>query len=194
MDDNSIMDLASEFFYEFRRFIPGLAVLAFYLDEEAKTALSNYPGWSVAGILIIAWLLGLVIESVMSAVVHCLYMWVGWLDERKIIHGLTKRLLKVVKAFDIRVDELGNPDETEKTKTLIARAKSLQFAERQVSRSLCLVFLIVAVFPPRTFLGFPWPQSFGWYGMVAFGFSWVWPYVMRAWDRKPGDRWVIKGS
>jgi hypothetical protein len=60
MNDNSILNLVSEFIYEFRRLMPGLALVVFYFNtlanETVKTAFSDNPVWSVVGILVIAWL------------------------------------------------------------------------------------------------------------------------------------------
>jgi hypothetical protein len=83
MNGISIMDLASEFFYEFRRFIPGLTVIAFYFKSEVEEGLSKSTGLAIVTILITSWLIGLAINEFTSFIVHCFYVGIGWLDMRQ---------------------------------------------------------------------------------------------------------------
>jgi hypothetical protein len=209
----SILDLASEFFYEFRRFIPGLALVAFYFKDQAENALLKHLVLSAIGILVVAWVFGLVIDTVMSLVVHCFYVGVCWLHEITGRPGLTEWLLKVIEPFDSDIDKLkkgGLPTYLEKRRIpevlriQVARAGALEFAERIVSRSLCCVFVIVTALPPESFLGVPWDWWYGPVGAVVFVFCWVWPCVIRRWvkekvneeveDRWEGEEKAVKGG
>ncbi|HEY1789510.1 MAG TPA: hypothetical protein VGJ73_15235 [Verrucomicrobiae bacterium] len=206
---NSIFELASEFFYEIRRFIPGLALIAFYFQDEAEDALCKRLGLSIAVIIIIAWLLGLVIDALTSFVVHGFYVAVGWLNQKfapldkkgpqdltlKRLYSVLQWLLNVTRPPETEIDKLvkgdipvymANTEVPPGLKTQIARGGALSFAERQVSRNLCCVFLISALCPPKSFLGLAWHCYCGVIGAVAFGFSWLSPCVLRHWDEKRG--------
>jgi hypothetical protein len=203
MDGSSFMDLVSEFFREFRRVIPSLAVIAFYFDRKAESGLSHHLGATVVGVLIISWLLGLAIDEFMSFVVHCFYVGLGWLDIKQKPSGSgsfackcraqVKWFVGVLEPPESEFDKIKrgetpklfeNKEIPESLKIQIARSKTLQFGERQVSRGLCFGFFLTLLWQPESLFGSSWPCYASPLGFVAFGFSWVWPYFRSTWKKE----------
>jgi hypothetical protein len=174
------MDLISEFFYEIRRFIPGVAIIALYFHREVENEFSAHRDVSIVipiiCILTIAWFLGLALEEIASFAAH-----IAW---RIGADKLFKSAQSSVKLKNPEPPEDTSKFETEQWKNWTGRARVLRFAEREMNRSLFFVFLFAIFVRPERFSVFPWHCSFTYLGCAIFLFSWLSPrHRRRRYDR-----------
>jgi hypothetical protein len=169
-------DLISEFFYDgIRRIIPGLVVIALYLHQEAANVLTVHKDFSpvafIACILLVAWLVGFLIEQVMFIIV-CEFLWrVGGKD-------VLKWFRDKWKVGPAQHEPITDPDQFHEKR----RFAALLFAEKVMSRSLSAIFCWAWVFDHWN-LGFikhteslsiiQWRPWYFFVGFLAFGCSWA---------------------
>ena len=176
-------DLISEFFYEgIRRIIPGLAVIALYYHKEVVKVLDAHHDISIVlfiCIFTIAWLVGLVIEEVMSLVAE-----VGWryLGLGKCFSKI-RRCLRATKSEPIEKRPEVKPASEKSIEVLLLerkerkRTSQLCFAVREMSRSLWPIFAIAYFLSPEPFSNIQWQTCFGIVGFSAFLFAWLWAVI-----------------
>lgn len=195
-------DLISEFFYDgIRRIIPGVVVIALYFHHEVVSVLRAYHDISVVIVsvclLMVAWVLGFVIEEIMSFVAHIFWKyggeWCFWavhallfkrkkqgeagLNGKNSIRQWFLQHKKDAKTADQNSEQRLASMTDKSLKRDIRRLKCLTFAEREMSRSLFGIFLVACCVAPKPFSVFPWKDYFEYFiylGAGVFLFSWLW--------------------
>jgi len=210
-------NLISEFFYEgIRRIVPGLVVIAFYLGREPLRIFgifqNDLPSYAiVACVLLLAWLIGIIIEQITSFVAHGLWTFAAILFGFFFRRGIFVERWASVKRIWQNNDK---PAEENKSKPPLSRirkwlcmsnAKSCKgsdiaekrekrrqdlffFAEKVMCRNLAVVFLIAIFRPPDCFLSYPYCYRL--FGFGIFFFCWIWavltdPGLAREDEKKP---------
>jgi len=167
-------DLISEFFYEgIRRIVPGIAVIALYFHQEVvKLFEAHHLLFFVtlnAAILLIAWLVGFMVEQIMA-----FFSAIGW------ILGGERSLRKIRKWLQNGQSQKSEsrskpaPDNDEHKREL-RRQGYLYFAEKTMCRSLWPIFLVSGIHPPESFSNFPnvVPHLIYWILASVFLASWL---------------------
>ena len=177
-------DLISEFFYEgIRRIIPGLVVIALYYHKEVVKVLDAHLDahqyMSIVlfvCILTIAWLVGLVIEEVMSLAAEGGWRYLGlgkcFLKIRRCLWATKSESIEKrseVKPASAQIPEILLLERKDRKRT-----SQLCFAVREMSRSLCLIFAFAYFLSPEPFSNIQRQTRFGIVGFFAFLFAWLW--------------------
>jgi hypothetical protein len=186
-------DLISEFFYEgIRRIIPGLVVIALYYHKEVVKVFDAHHDFFFvmlnACILLIAWLIGFVIEQIMAIV--CAFTWkLGSKkgpkiqehseSDEKCEYGWCKNSILWIREF-LQFEKSKLTPDNDEHKREKRRQGYLFFAEKTMCRSLWPIFLIAYFSPPEPFSNFPNIRCDSLYGIVVFIvflLSWFWAVI-----------------
>jgi len=156
--------LASQFFHEaISRIIPGLVILALYGHSFVSKAVTVFHESSILpgmGILVAAWLIGVVVDN--FGFVPFAYL-LERLSFNKTFGNVFKKLLKVEQTPDV---ETPNDEE---------RMHIQKFdAEKTMYRTLWMLFFFTLVVPPSFSAEYKWRCWYGVFGFVALYSAWVW--------------------
>ncbi len=163
-------ELISEFFYEgIRRIVPGFFVIALYYHKEVVTAFDAHHAFFFvmlnACILLIAWVIGFMIEQIMN--IPLAFLAAVLKNE----FGL--------KYVDKQTNQSLKPDKDHEREK--RRQHYLRFAEKILCRSLWPIFLFAVFFAPEPFSNFPNVQCDSRNGIaililitMVFLVTWLW--------------------
>lgn len=171
-----IQDLAAAFYHEgFARAVPGLVVLALYVEHQVRDAFAQLHDGSIVlalGILVVAWLIGLAIEFAgfvpIALGLRFLKRRTRWNWPR----GVHARLLP---------DSLPG---SEKVEWIYYRK---YIGEKLMIRGMFLISLFTLIKTPRLFGGFQWELGYGILASILFFLFWFWFFSNPVQPKSPND-------
>lgn len=172
-------DLIYEFFYEgIRRIIPGLVVMALYFHQEVVKVFDAHLDFSQvmlnACILLIAWVVGVVIEQIMA--IPCALLWK--IPCRECCLSSFQTWLRAQQGQNAKAHPDHETKKSAREKHEKRREGYLHFAAKTMCRSLWLTFAFAIFWYPEPFRNIQWNDSyFGIAGFVVFFISWLWLVV-----------------